>query len=123
MVLVLLWVIGFGSGAAWIIYSQVSGEPTTAVVQECEHRAKPASYVCTGTWTLGGTTTTGIVEGANSDQEGEEVEVRVKDGRAYTLSLRLPIILGLIALSVPVLAAIAAIQGRRARQRAAPAEH
>ncbi len=117
MVLVLLWVIGFGGGAAWIIYAQVSGEPTTAVVQECEHRAKPASYVCTGSWTLDGTTTSGIVEGTNSDHEGQEVDVRVKDGRAYTLSLRLPIILGVIALSAPVLAIGGVLQGRRARRR------
>ncbi len=119
VILVLLWVIGFGGGAAWIVYSQVSGEPATAVVSECEHRSKPQSYVCTGTWTLDGTTTsTGIVEGASSDDEGKEIEVRVKGERAYTLSLRLPIILAAIALSVPVLAVIAAIQGRRARRRA-----
>jgi hypothetical protein len=117
VILVLLWVIGFGGGAAWIVYSQVSGEPATAVVSECEHRSKPQSYVCTGTWTLDGTTSTGIVEGASSDDEGKEIEVRVKGERAYTLSLRLPIILAVIALSVPVLAVIAAIQGRRARRR------
>ena len=121
-VLVLLWVVGFGGGAVWIVYSQVSGEPTTAVVQECEHRSKPQSYVCRGTWTLDGTTTTnGIIEGANSDDEGEEIEVRVKAGRAYTLSLRLPIILGVIALSAPVLAIGSVIQGRLARRRPGPA--
>ncbi len=118
VVLVLLWVIGFGGGAAWIVYSQVSGEPTTAVVEECEHRSKPQSYVCRGTWTLDGTTTTdGIIEGANDDDEGKEIEVRVKGERAYTLSLRLPIILGVIALSVPMLAIGSVIQGRMARRR------
>lgn len=120
VVLVLLWVVGFGSGAVWIVYSQVSGEPTTAVLEECEHRSKPQSYVCRGTWTLDGTTTTnGIIEGASSDDEGEEIEVRVKGERAYTLSLRLPIILGVIALSVPVLAVGSMIQARRARHRGA----
>jgi len=122
LVLVLLWVIGFGGGAAWIVYSQVSGEPTTAVVDECEHRSNPQSYVCRGTWTLDGrTTTNGIVEGASDDDEGEEIDVRVKGERAYTLSLRLPIILGVIALTVPALAVGSIIQGRRARRRAGPA--
>ena len=122
LVLVLLWVIGFGGGAAWIVYSQVSGEPTTAVVDECEHRSNPQSYVCRGTWTLDGrTTTNGIVEGASDDDEGEEIDVRVKGERAYTLSLRLPIILGAIALTVPALAVGSIIQGRRARRRAGPA--
>jgi hypothetical protein len=119
VVLLMLWVAGFGGGAAWIVYSQVSGEPTTAVVEQCEHRSKPQSYVCTGTWTLDGTTSSGIVEGANSDQEGEEIEVRVKGERAYALSLRLPIILGAIALIAPVLAMGAVIQGRRTRRRVA----
>ena len=114
-VLLLVWVLGFGGGAAWIVYSQVSGEPTTAVVENCEHRAKPASHVCTGTWTLDGTTTTGIVEGTNSDHEGQEIEVRVKSGRAYTLSLRLPIILGVLALAAPVLAVGGLVRERRAR--------
>jgi hypothetical protein len=122
LVLVLLWVIGFGGGAAWIVYSQVSGEPTTAVVDECEHRTNPQSYVCRGTWTLDGrTTTNGIVEGASDDDEGEEIDVRVKGERAYTPSLRLPIILGAIALTVPALAVGSIIQGRRARRRAGPA--
>ncbi len=124
VVLVLLWVIGFGGGAAWIVYSQVSGDPTTAVVEDCVHRTNPQSYVCRGTWTLDGTTTTnGIIEGANSDQEGKEIEVRVKGERAYTLSLRLPIVLGVIALAAPVLAIGAVIQGRRARRRTSGPEH
>lgn len=122
VVLVLLWVIAFGGGAAWIVYSQASGEPATAVVDECEHRSKPQSYVCRGTWTVDGlTTTNGIIEGANSDDEGEAIEVRVKAGRAYTLSLRLPIVLGVLALSAPALAIGAVIQGRLARRRAGAA--
>lgn len=114
VLLVLVWLLGFGGGAAWIVYSQVSGEATTATVTDCERTGKPATYTCRGSWALDDSVRTGgVIEGVSEDDVGDEVEVRVKGERAYSLSLRLPIILGVIALSVPVLALVAVVRGRR----------
>jgi hypothetical protein len=115
-VFVVLWVVGFGGGAVFLVHAQLTGTPATVTVDRCEDRTT-TNYVCTGTWTVDGVTTSGVIDGDAGDP-GDTADVRIRDGRAYPTSLRLPIILGVIALSLPVLALWSLVQSRRARASA-----
>ncbi|HET6949766.1 MAG TPA: DUF2510 domain-containing protein [Acidimicrobiales bacterium] len=84
-------------GGLYILNVQRSGTPAEATVTEC-HRVTRRSTVCNGTWTVGdlaagGTVVQGTIEGANRDDVGETLDVRVSGDRAYTRSLRLPVVL------------------------------
>lgn len=117
-VLVVLWLVGFGGGAVFLVHAQRTGEPATATVDRCEDRT-PTDYVCTGTWTVDGETTSGVIDGGTA-QPGDTVDVRIRGDRAYPTSLRLPIILAVIALSLPLLALWSVLRSRFARPAAAP---
>lgn len=88
----------FVFGGFYVLGAQRDGTPATATVTDCEtRRLRQTTIQCTGTWTDNGRVVTGgTIDGANSGQEGKQIEVRLRDGRAYTMSLRLPIILFVI---------------------------
>jgi hypothetical protein len=117
-VFVVLWVVGFGGGTVFLLHAQLTGTPATVTVDRCENRT-PTNEVCTGTWTVDGVTTSGVIDGDAGDP-GDTADVRIRDGRAYPTSLRLPIILGVIALSLPVLALWSLVQSRRSRAAGQP---
>jgi hypothetical protein len=96
-------------GGAFIIRVQQRGTPAEATVTECHRRAR--SYACTGTWVAGGDLTeggrvvTGTIEGADRGDVGRTLDVRLSGGRAYTRSLRLPLILIGVGVAIAGLAA------------------
>ncbi|MGH3713010.1 MAG: hypothetical protein ACRDT4_06040 [Micromonosporaceae bacterium] len=94
-VLLSLLPLGLLFGAGFVYWQQTNGTPATATIVACDGGRH--GQVCRGNWT-GGVTGEGIVEGANPGDEGRTMEVRVSGGRAYTLSLRLPVILLVAAL-------------------------
>lgn len=85
-------------GGFYVLGAQRDGTPATATVTDCDNtrRFRQTTIVCTGTWTENGRVVRGTIDGANSGHEGEQIEVRLRGGRAYTMSLRLPIILFVI---------------------------
>ena len=123
IVLVAVFSLGFIGGGLWLLHAQASGERTTAKVSDCVHRriGRSTTDYCTGTWVAGGSllegghVVIGTIDGANSGDIGNRIDVRLSGGRAYTTSKRLPIIL-------LVLGALFALGGayelRKQRQRA-----
>ena len=85
-------------GGFYVLSAQRDGTPATATVTDCEtRRFRQTTIVCTGTWFDNGRVVRGTIDGANSGHEGKRIEVRLRGGRAYTTSLRLPVILFAIA--------------------------
>ena len=103
----------------FILFTQRTGTPAQATVTDCQRRGR--STVCTGTWTTGGDLTDGgrvvrgTIEGISSDALGDTVDVRLSGDRAYTTSLRLPLVL--IGCGVAI-ALLAGFQLGAARRRA-----
>lgn len=94
MVLVLagLLALVMVGGGVFILSVQRSGDAAEATVTGCERRAR--STTCTGTWTTpDGRVVIGTIEGAHPDDIDDTLDVRLDGDRAYTTSLRLPIIL------------------------------
>jgi hypothetical protein len=99
--------LGSLGGAAFVFTAQRTGERTTATVTGCVQR--PARYggtSCTGRWVSGGSLVgggghveRGTIEGADKGDLGKTLDVHVSGGRAYTESLRLPIVLAGIGLA------------------------
>jgi hypothetical protein len=82
LLLVFFPLIFFGTGA-YEFYQYLSGAPTTATIDHCEHaRGGPK---CTGTWSLGGTPHRGSINGDEVYPDGSLLDVRVHGGGlAYT---------------------------------------
>ena len=101
----------FVGGAVYVLSQQRTGEQVDVTVTECQTGRR--SIACYGTWTDGGTVRTGIVENATTDQVGQTLEARSSGERAYLPSLRLPIILLVLGLALPVGAMWEAARTRR----------
>jgi len=106
------------AGAISVIVAQRTGEVAEARIVECRTvggRYRSAS--CTGMWVAGGSlleggrVERGTVEGATRGDIGKTLDVRISGDRAYTPSLRTPIVLGCIGL------ALAAFGGSLLRRR------
>jgi hypothetical protein len=108
-------------GGVFIITVQYRGTSAEATVTECHRRVR--SYACTGTWVTGGSladggrVVVGTIEGADRGDVGKTIDVRLSGGRAYTTSLRLPVIL--ISIGV-VIAGLAAWQFRTSPRHPSP---
>jgi hypothetical protein len=99
--------LGMLGGGIFLIVVRATGEQATARVIECHTSGgRYRSDVCQGTWVAGGSllagghVVTGTVDGADSGDVGKTLEVRLSGDRAYTTSLRVPIILIVIGLAV-----------------------
>jgi hypothetical protein len=99
VVLIVVMTLAFLGGGAFILFVQQTGTKTQATVTTCDvKRIRHTTIHCIGTWTVDGSVKTGTIDGANPDDEGNTIDVRLNGGRAYTTSLRLPIILIVIGL-------------------------
>jgi hypothetical protein len=95
-------------GGVYSLVKRETGTRARATVGDCV--GNPGRYTtqtCSGTWIVGGSllhgghVVFGTIDGADSSDIGKTIDVRVSGGEAFTLSLRVPIILlivgGLIA--------------------------
>jgi hypothetical protein len=87
-----------------------TGERASARVTECHKSGgRYRSDVCSGTWVAGGSllaggrVVLGTIDGADSGDLGRTIDVRLSGDRAYTTSLRVPIILIVIGLGIAAL--------------------
>ena len=112
LVVVLILGAGLGMlfGGTFLIVVQETGEPATARIIECHKSGgRYRSDVCTGMWVAGGSLlengrmVTGTVEGADSDDLGKSLNVRLSGNRAYTKSWRVAIILLVLGAGVTAL--------------------
>jgi hypothetical protein len=109
-------------GGAYVLFTQRTGTPARATVTECNQSRR--NVVCSGTWVAGGglvggdgRVVLGTIDGASSDDLGQTIDVRLSGDRAYTTSLRLPLIL--LGSGVTVLV-LAGYELRRQRRMLAP---
>jgi hypothetical protein len=118
-VLAALISLGFLGGGAFILLTQQTGAPARATVTGCDQGRR---YVhCTGTWTAGGgRVVRGTIEGADTGDLGETLDVRLSGDRAYTTSRRLPLVLIGIGLTVAVLGGIELRKHSRTTARLPP---
>jgi hypothetical protein len=94
VILVSVMTLVFVGGGIYILLVQHNGEHARAEVTDCEvRRIRQTTQVCYGRWEHDGHITFGIIDGANKAKMGKTIDVRLSGGRAYTTSLRLPIIL------------------------------
>jgi hypothetical protein len=125
--------LGMLFGGTFLIAVQETGTPATARIVEC-HRSggRYRSDACTGMWVAGGSLlaggrmVTGTVEGADSDDLGKTLDVRLSGDRAYTRSWRVAIILlvlgaGVTALGVRLVWMMVGARRRRAASIPQPA--
>jgi hypothetical protein len=97
-----LFAIALVGGGVFVIVRQHSGVPVTVTVTECTTaRAAQGGSVCYGSWTVDGRTLTGEIEGSGDASVGDEISARATGTRAYTPSLRLPIILITLGVLLP----------------------
>ena len=92
---------GFLFGACYVIYWQKTGAPTMATVTSCTKVRR--AEVCRGSWFVNGGVKLGIIENANSNDQGKRIEVRAKGDRAIKPGLRLPIVLFTVGIGIAVL--------------------
>jgi hypothetical protein len=125
VILGVLLSLGLLGGGAFILITQQTGERSTATVTDCEE-VRRSAVTCSGTWIAGGAlvggpgqVVSGTIEGAGSDDLGRTLDVRLSGDRAYTTSLRLPLILIAAGLTAAVLAGFE--QRRHLRAVAPPA--
>ena len=124
-VVILLSGLGFIAGGIFELVVRQTGTPATARIVECHRVAgKYHSESCTGTWVTGGRlvggnghVVTGTIDGASGNDVGRTIDVRLAGSRAYTTSLRIPVILLVLGLGILVVA-IQAL--RTALRRTAP---
>lgn len=98
---VVLFGLGLMAGGIFEIVVVETGTPARARIIECHNvGVRYHTDSCTGIWIAGGPlvggnghVVTGTVDGANSSDVGRTIDVRLSGSRAYTLSLRVPIIL------------------------------
>jgi hypothetical protein len=118
--LLLVGGLGMLAGGIHQIVVKETGARAQARITEC-HRSggRYRSDVCTGMWVAGGSllagghVVTGTVDGADSGDLGDTLDVRLSGGTAYTTSLRVPIILIVIGLALTVFGARLALIGVR----------
>jgi hypothetical protein len=114
--LVALVSLGF-LGAAFVVDAyEERGVETTAKVASCETRYK-LPPLCRGTWVDGdllggGRVVFGTIDGAGRDDIGGEIAVRTDGDSAWTISNRLPYILGGCGVAVALIGAGAGLRGR-----------
>jgi hypothetical protein len=108
--LFLLGGLGMVAGGVYQVIVRETGERATARVTECHKSGgRYRSDVCSGTWVAGGSllagghVVLGTIDGADSGDLGRTIEVRLSGERAYTTSLRVPIILIVIGLGIAAL--------------------
>ena len=109
-------------GGIYYLAQQLAGSLGTATVEECHLTGTRATRgtVCTGTWVGdGGAVGSGTVNGAVSGDEGKRLEVRIRDGAAYTTSLATPVTLLALGGGTAVLFGWLVWRGRRTRRPAA----
>lgn len=110
--------LAVAGGGVYYLTQQLAGTPATAVISECHFSGTRASrgYVCTGTWVIDGTAAgSGTINGAVSGDEGRRLDVRIRDGAAYTTSLATPITLTALGGGVALLFGFIVWRGRRGR--------
>ena len=85
-------------GGVFLIVQRETGERVKATVTSCTGSGKYES--CDGSWVAGGSlvggnghVVLGTIDGASRDDIGKTLDVTVDGDRAYTRSLRVPIIL------------------------------
>ena len=105
--LFLLGGLGMVAGGVYQVIVRETGERATARVTECHKSGgRYRSDVCSGTWVSGGSllagghVVLGTIDGADSGDLGDRIEVRLSGSRAYTTSLRVPIILIVLGLGI-----------------------
>jgi len=105
--LFLLGGLGMVAGGVYQVIVRETGEHATARVTSCHKSGgRYRSDVCSGTWVAGGSllagghVVLGTIDGASSGDLGHRIEVRLSGDRAYTTSLRVPIILIAIGLGI-----------------------
>jgi hypothetical protein len=127
LLVVLVFVGGLGmlGGGVFLVVVQLTGTPATARIAEChDSGGRYHSDVCTGTWVTGGSllaggrVVLGTVDGADSKDVGHTLDVRLSGSRAYTTSLRVPIVLIVLGLAVTAFGVRLLWIARRARARA-----
>lgn len=107
------------SGGIYYLSQQLTGTSGTATVEECHLTGTRATrgLVCTGTWVGdGGVVGGGTVNGAVSGDEGERVDVKIRDGAAYTTSMATPVSLIALGGGVAVLFGYLMVRGRRTKR-------
>lgn len=66
-------------------YGYLSGTPTTATVSDCHGGPKDLNKTCHATWSVGGETRSGTIEGnIGGFRAGSVLDVHVRGGSAYT---------------------------------------
>lgn len=105
--LVFLGGLGMLGGGVFLVVVQVTGEPAQARITDCHKSGgRYRSDVCDGTWVAGGSllaggrVVLGTVDGADPGDIGRTIDVRLSGDRAYTTSLRVPIVLIVLGLAV-----------------------
>lgn len=94
--------LGMVGGGVFILVKQHTGTPVEVTVTECSTvRTKQTSTVCYGRWALDGRVVTGEIEGSGDASPGDVIDARADGSRAYTPSLRLPIILIVLGTLLP----------------------
>ena len=124
--LVALVSLGFVGAAFLVDAYEERGVETTAKVASCETRSK-LPPLCRGTWVDGdlldgGRVVFGTIDGANRDDIGAEIAVRAEGDSAWTISNRLPYILGGCGIAIALLGAGAGLRGAIRRRRPPPGE-
>jgi hypothetical protein len=112
--------LAVAGGGVYYLAQQLAGTSGTATVKECHLTGTRVSrgVVCTGTWASdAGAVGVGTVNGAVSGDEGKRVDVRIRDGAAYTTSLATPITLIALGGGVAALFGSLVWRGRRTKQR------
>jgi hypothetical protein len=124
--LVFLGGLGMLGGGVFLVVVQATGTPARARITDCHKSGgRYRSDVCTGTWVTGGSlldggrVVLGTVDGADSGDIGRTLDVRLSGDRAYTKSLRVPIVLIVLGLAVTAFGVRLLWMARRAR-RAGP---
>src|SRR5262245_12481219 len=110
-----------GAGIYYVA-QQLTGTSGTATVEECHLTGTRASrgIVCTGTWVSDeGAVGVGTVNGAVSGDEGERVDVTIRDGAAYTTSFATPATLIALGGACAGLFGFLIWRGRRSKPSAA----
>src|SRR4051812_35637299 len=115
-------------GGVFLVVVQATGEPAQARVTDCHKGGgRYRSDVCSGTWVTGGSllaggrVVIGTVDGADSGDIGHTLDVRLNGDRAYTTSLRVPIVLIVLGLAVTASGPRLLWMARRTRKAATAA--
>jgi hypothetical protein len=130
VVLVFLGGLGMLGGGTYLVVVQLTGEEAQARITDC-HRSggRYRSDVCNGTWVAGGSlleggrVVLGTVEGADSDDIGKTLDVRLSGDRAYTRSWRVAVILIGFGLALTIVGIRLVWMMRTASRRQAPPAH